>query len=317
MTRKRKIFIGCSKKERQLAETAKLILSSDFEVTIWDDTLWETDTEAFKLNDSILEGLLRSTLQFDFAVMIGTTDDIVEKKGETVLQARDNVLFELGLFIGRMGLRNCAFIVDRKLDIMEDLKGIVLSKFDAENDSSFKSAVEKVKHSFKENSDWVVNFFPSATLAAAYFDNLILPTYNYLVQSNGLELNGENYTKWKFKIVIPKTLSSDINIQFQSYKNGCDINELTIEAPGRVRKLLLETQIEEGVPIIVDFPTILTGINHAIKHILPREFNDKNKDYEAILARELHRFEIALMTYVKANGQDLFDRIILDRTNEN
>jgi hypothetical protein len=315
MTRKRNIFIGCSKKERSLAEQAKEVLESDFDVTIWDDSLWETSTEAFKLNDSILQGLLRSSLQFDFAIMIGTTDDKVEKKGEIVLQARDNVLFELGLFMGRMGLRNCAFIVDRQLDIMEDLKGIILSKFEYNNETSFKIAAEKVKQSFIKNQDCAVNFFPSATLAAAYFENLILPTYYYLVGSNGLEIEGEKYKNWKFKIVIPKSLAKDVNVQFQSYKNDNEIKGLTIEAPGRVRKLLLETNIENGIPVIVDFPTILAGINHAIKHLLPNEFNQTSEDYAKILERELERFKTSLMIYASHEVPDLSNRITFESIN--
>jgi len=302
MKRRRKIFIGCSKKERSLAEQAKAILLSEFEVTIWDDTLWETDTEAFQLSDSILQGLLRATLQFDFAIMLGTKDDIVEKKGKVVLQARDNVLFELGLFMGRMGRKNCAFIVDRELNIPEDMKGIILSKFNYGDNNSFNSAIEKVKVAFAEGQDIAVNFFPSATMAAVYFENLILPTYNHIVHSKGLEIKGEKYIRVKFKIIIPKTLAQDINMQFQDYKNQFTLSPLTIDSPGRVRKLHLELNIEEGIPVIVDFPTILTGINHAIKNLLPSEFNDFSSDYQDILARELERFKAALELFFNRNN---------------
>ena len=312
MSQKQKIFIGCSRKERLLAEQTKQLLKDDFEVTIWDDPFWETDTTGFKLNDGILQGLLRSSLQFDFAIMLGTTDDVVEKKGEIVMQARDNVLFELGLFIGRVGLRRCAFIVDRKLNIPEDLKGIVLSRFDAGNNDSFAKAVEIVKHSFQQTKDWSVNIFPSATLASAYFENLILPTYNYLVQTNGLSICGKKRQDWKFRIVIPKSLGSNINVQFQSFKNGRDLTDLIIETPGRPRRITLETDIENGIPIIVDFPTILSGINHAIKHLLPDEFNEMNDDYLAILERELERFKTALLAYAKREGSDLFNRITFE-----
>ncbi len=312
MIRKRKLFVGCSKNERTLALEAKVLLSQDFDVTIWDDTFWETNTQAFKLNDNILQGLLRASLQFDFALMIGTRDDEVVKKGKVVLQARDNVLFELGLFIGRMGLGNCSFIVDQQLNILEDLKGIVLSKFEVGNENSFQIAVEKIRKYFYQKNNWSVNYFPSATLAASYFDSLILPTYNYLIQTNGLEYQGKKYANWKFQVVIPKSLSEDVNVQLQSSKSGRNLKDLEINTPGRPRKITLETDFESDIPIIVDFPTALSGINHAIKHLLPHEYNERNKDYQEILERELERFKWALLDYAKRRGNDLFERITFE-----
>jgi hypothetical protein len=315
MSRKRKIFIGCSQKEIERAQLAKGLLSNDFEVTIWNDSIWETDTPAFKLNDNILQGLLRASLQFDFAVMIGTTDDKVEKKGEVVMQARDNVLFELGLFIGRVGLRRCAFIVDRELDIMEDFKGIVRFSFDSADVDSFRESVRKVKRFFKQAKDWSINVFPSATLASAYFENLIRPTYEYLIGNRGLEIDEKKRNDWKFKIIIPKTLSSDINVQFQAHRIGRELRDLKIATPGRPRTIVLETDIVNGIPLIVDFPTVLSGIDHAIKHLLPDEYNEASDDYKDILERELERFQTALLSYAERYSSGLAKRITFETTN--
>src|SRR5258708_21849425 len=103
--KKRKIFIGSSSEELPLAELAKAQLSHDFDVTIWNDNLW--DTAVFRLNQNFLSDLLKASLQFDFGILLGTTDDKVEYRGKAALQPRDNVLFELGLFIGRLGISKC------------------------------------------------------------------------------------------------------------------------------------------------------------------------------------------------------------------
>lgn len=95
----------------------KTILERDFQVTIWNDSIW--DSSVFKINNNFLNDLLRASLQFDFGLLIGSTDDLVEYRGDIVLQPRDNVLFELGLFIGRLGLSKCAFVIDKELKVFQ------------------------------------------------------------------------------------------------------------------------------------------------------------------------------------------------------
>ena len=71
--RKKRIFIGSSSEELSLAESAKKILEPEFEVTIWNDTVWET--AVFKINNNFLHDLLKATLQYDFGILLGTPDD--------------------------------------------------------------------------------------------------------------------------------------------------------------------------------------------------------------------------------------------------
>ena len=55
---KKKLFIGSSSEELKLAEQVKLLLDSDFEVTIWNDNVW--DTAIFKINQNFLADLLKA-----------------------------------------------------------------------------------------------------------------------------------------------------------------------------------------------------------------------------------------------------------------
>lgn len=125
--RKKRIFIGSSSEELKLAESAKKILEPEFDVTIWNDNVW--DTAVFKINNNFLHDLLKATLQFDFGILLGTTDDKVIVREQEMLQSRDNILFELGLFMGRLGLSKCAFVVEKELKILSDIKGISLARF--------------------------------------------------------------------------------------------------------------------------------------------------------------------------------------------
>ena len=111
--KKKRLFIGSSSEELKLAESVKKLLDKDFDVTIWNDNVW--DSAVFKINNNFLADLLKASLQFDFGILLGTTDDKVTYRGKEVLQSRDNVLFELGLFTGRLGVSKCAFIIDKEL----------------------------------------------------------------------------------------------------------------------------------------------------------------------------------------------------------
>ena len=50
-----------------------------------------------------LEALVRMLDRFDFAVLVITPDDVVSIRGDIRQAPRDNVMFELGLFMGRLG----------------------------------------------------------------------------------------------------------------------------------------------------------------------------------------------------------------------
>src|SRR5690606_14780761 len=225
--RNKRIFIGSSSEELELANAAKAILERDFEVTIWNDSVW--DSSIFKINNNFLNDLLRASLQFDFGLLIGTTDDLVEYRGDIVMQPRDNVLFELGLFIGRLGISKCAFIVDKELKILSDISGITLARFEKNDTPSFVSSVSKISVMFRNQIDTDINFFPSSTLASGYFENLLLPTCKYIIEKDGFDYEGTKYKNCKIKVMIPNKLDSDVNLQFAQLKRSYNTQNVSFE----------------------------------------------------------------------------------------
>ncbi|EMY3554973.1 nucleotide-binding protein, partial [Flavobacterium psychrophilum] len=158
---KKKLFIGSSSEELKLAEEVKTLLEKDFEVTIWNDNIW--DTAIFKINQNFLADLLKASLQFDFGILLGTSDDKVMFRGKEMLQPRDNVLFELGLFTGRLGTSKCAFLIDKDIKLPSDFNGLTLARFDKEDPNTLINSVNQISELFKSSSEDEINFFPSAT----------------------------------------------------------------------------------------------------------------------------------------------------------
>ncbi|SDR14786.1 Predicted nucleotide-binding protein containing TIR-like domain-containing protein [Chryseobacterium soldanellicola] len=309
--RKKRIFIGSSSEELHLAEAAKMILERDFEVTIWNEKLW--DNAVFKLNNNYLNDLIKASLQYDFGILLGTQDDKVEVRGKDYLQPRDNVIFELGLFIGRLGLNNCAFIIDEDIRVLSDIKGISLARFKKNDIKSFHESIRQIGDLFKSQQDSDINFFPSSTLASVYFENFIKPTCTHLVNNDGLDDEGTKYKECKLKIIIPERLTTDVNLQFQNIKRKFSLKKLSFDYAGRPRNIEVEAIINDNKVFIIDFPTVLSGINYAISNLLPNDFNKMSPDYDSIIQREFERFIYTLKKLALRDGFDSFIEIVKEQ----
>ena len=101
------IFIGSSSEALDFPRAVQEQLNPDAEVTIWTEL-------PFAPGQFTIETLLNNLKRFDFAVFVFSPDDKVTSRGSTSDAARDNVVFELGLFMGRLG-RERAFVLLQKM----------------------------------------------------------------------------------------------------------------------------------------------------------------------------------------------------------
>ncbi len=118
------LFIGSSVEGLDVAREVELQLQHAAITTIWKDGV-------FAPGAGTLEALMNVLDQFDFAAMILSPDDLGESRGQSYASPRDNILFELGLFMGRLG-RSRVFIVhaeDAGLKLPSDLAGITLAPY--------------------------------------------------------------------------------------------------------------------------------------------------------------------------------------------
>jgi hypothetical protein len=121
-----RIFIGSSTEGLNIAYKLRDLLSDEFSVVVWKENV------AFGLGTSTFEALEAAVLEFNNAIFIFTPDDEIYKRGEFKPVARDNVLFELGMFIGKLG-RKKAFIVNpgnNCVSLPTDLISITTAQYD-------------------------------------------------------------------------------------------------------------------------------------------------------------------------------------------
>src|SRR4051812_9344347 len=101
-----KIFIGSSTEGLGVAYAIQQNLEHDAEVTIWTQGV-------FQISMPIITSLIKQLSVFDFAIFVFSPDDILKLRGSEFTSIRDNVIFETGLFAGKLGIERVYFIKPR------------------------------------------------------------------------------------------------------------------------------------------------------------------------------------------------------------
>lgn len=144
---KPRVFIGSSTESIEIAEALLCNLEYVAEVTPWSQGL-------FKLSETALDSLLKVLPTFDFGVFVFSPDDAVLLRNQNVTVARDNVVFELGLFIGRLGKERCFIVTPRGQEDMHlptDLTGFTPGTYDANrSDNDWPAALTSASYDIKE-----------------------------------------------------------------------------------------------------------------------------------------------------------------------
>ena len=137
---KPKIFIGSSVEGLSVAYAMQQNLTHDAEATVWDQGV-------FELSNTTIESLEKSLTTIDFAIFVFSDDDIKIMRKKQSSTVRDNVLFEFGLFIGKIGRERVFFVTpdNSSIHIPTDLLGIVSGKYNPNReDGSLQSATGAV-----------------------------------------------------------------------------------------------------------------------------------------------------------------------------
>ena len=115
-----RMFVGSSTETLQIANAIQAGLAYDaVTVTVWTD-------HVFGPSSFFLESLADTANSSDFAVLVVGPDDKVSSRGEDLDAPRDNVVFELGLFMGAVGRKRVFIVRPRggELKIPTDLLGL-------------------------------------------------------------------------------------------------------------------------------------------------------------------------------------------------
>jgi CRP/FNR family cyclic AMP-dependent transcriptional regulator len=126
-----RVFIISSVEALPIARAVQNAFDHDpFTVVVWTDGI-------FRASQYSIESLEAELDQSDFAIAIAQPDDVTESRGQAIPTPRDNVIFELGFFMGRLGRHRSLLLEPRgeEVKLPSDLTGItaISYKYDAKN----------------------------------------------------------------------------------------------------------------------------------------------------------------------------------------
>lgn len=117
-------FIGSSKEGLPIARAIEGMLDGRRVAEALIHTrLWD-HRSVFGLGQSTLEALRQAIDSFTFAIMVFTPDDLAQVRRKVVKLPRDNVLFELGLFMARLGPDRSLLVSCGATKVPTDLLGL-------------------------------------------------------------------------------------------------------------------------------------------------------------------------------------------------
>lgn len=122
-----KLFIASSSEAVRIANAVQSNLDGEsIHTTVWTQSI-------FKNFCPPIASLLREAKNFDYAVFVLTPDDKIFTREKIMESPRDNLIFELGLFTGLLGLPCCFAITPKDtstLKLPTDLSGLVMGHYD-------------------------------------------------------------------------------------------------------------------------------------------------------------------------------------------
>ena len=130
------VFVGSSSEGLEIARAVQYLLDMEWEVALWNQGI-------FGLSHGTLESLVLALPDFDYAILVLTADDLSVSRGHERAVARDNVMFELGFFIGALGRERTFMIYDRTKPpaLPSDLAGITATTFAPHANGNLEAAL--------------------------------------------------------------------------------------------------------------------------------------------------------------------------------
>lgn len=197
-----RVLVASSSEALPIARGFQAELGEDADVQLWPQNLVDS-------GQSVLEGLLQKTHSFDFAIVVLSPDDSVTSRNQSDPASRDNVIFELGMFMGILG-RERTFPVrpnGSNSRTLSNLHGIVHLTYYPDHTGGMRAGVGEAAQAIREamrqlglrqRQDALLRFFGSS---ASYRDFRLIFSRR--------EINGPAVFHYPFAEEIPFPLTNE------------------------------------------------------------------------------------------------------------
>ncbi len=152
-----------------IARAVKQNFDQEADVDIWNENI-------FAANRGYLETLLNRASYYDYCIAVFAPDDKATVRGKKVNLPRNNVIFEFGLFLGRLGPNRAFFIAQEGTELFSDWKGIEVATFKPRDNlvAAVGGACQRIREEMAV-AEKLEHFtmLPSTSLAIGYYHNFL------------------------------------------------------------------------------------------------------------------------------------------------
>ncbi len=189
---KPRMFIASSSENLDVAYAIQENLEHDAETTVWSQGVFEP-------SQYTLDSLINVLDEFDFATFVFSPDDITRIRGEEHKTTRDNIIFELGLFISRLRVERCFIVVPSGISDFHfptDILGLTPVKYEPDRqdknlNAALGPACNKIRKSFERLGQ--ISESPEAVQESSneYDENDLISILESWMGSRAMNLNTE------------------------------------------------------------------------------------------------------------------------------
>tara|TARA_R110002096_G_scaffold233047_2_gene423008 strand:+ start:7437 stop:8444 length:1008 start_codon:yes stop_codon:yes gene_type:complete len=297
------VFLGSSSEGLPYAEALQDALEPDLEVVPWNRGL-------FELGEDTLNSLLKFVSVFDFGIFVLSGDDLVKSRRFRSPAPRDNVIFELGLFMGALGRRRAFPVIappkKGRLKVPSDLLGNTELRLPAAarknlDAKTLHEPVKQLKETIQTRAkESYLQLLPSTGLAVGYFKNFLVPVCSTLANLDHLDVAGETIDltddNFDFHVVLPASLAKanrEGARRFVKDRGLLDLN-LPTGGAGRSYPFYVGGECRDGRLQIYDYPTTLGASYQAIEIALANGFLGQTDHHRVLERKEIVNFQRTL-----------------------
>lgn len=315
------IFIASSGKSKPIADAVKLNFDKEAEVDIWTENI-------FKLNEGFLETLMNRASYYDFFIAVFAADDVAKINNKKTNITRDNVIFEFGLFLGRIGLDRTFFVLEDGVKLFSDWNGISTTMFvrGANLTAALGASCARIREKMEiAERLFTYTILPSTALAIGYYNNFLKPVLNALDNQKTLEIilerdrSGKVIKKIEYElkkpypsieIRVPKNLATlqreVINKKTSGYK------QILINAVSRPYPFYVNGKFDQKTKInLFDIPTTLYASYLTIKEFFKPSFLAAENNEQKLIDKEIKNFEKTLSNLIPDGIESKFYKFIV------
>jgi len=334
--RKPRVFIACAGEATDTAIKIKQLLGESVEANVWNEYMVLPKEGQMRLQGEVMANLYKAAQYYDFVIVLIGGHDFVVRGGAVErpvegsapatgrkLAPRDNVLFEMGLFMVALGNRRTLVLLEPGFDpsavgLPTDLAGhtfgcplVPLATDEAELASQVADTARTI---LATDESAGLSLLPSTGLAIGYFKNFVLPVCEYLLGET-FKVDDEEFTAsdtaYTFEIVMPHDLlGAGFAQRAQFFRMNKDqLKERRVKFPdGRSYAFFVRPGGDPGCLHLIDYPTPLASSAEAVRMIIDDELKslvDINYQQagvnpaQMLETKEVFNFELTLFNLLR------------------